>query len=85
MTPKKHKRKQASHLKLVSPRHTLCYGMRIDRGVGRDQGHPHVSVRLPDGAKGEMTLHMISGTKQEIKDKLLHSIEAFFDIYLDER
>jgi hypothetical protein len=85
MPTKKRKKKRPPHLKLVSPRYTLSYGMRIDRGVGPEPEHPHLPVRLPDGAKGEMALHIISGTKQEIKDKLLHSIEAFFDIYPDER
>ena len=85
MPQKKRKRKRGSHLKLVSPRYTLSYGMRVDRGIGPETGHPHVPVRLPDGSEGEMALHVISGTKREIQDKLLQSIEAFFDIYLDEK
>lgn len=85
MPMKKHKRKQqTAHLKLVSPRYTLCYGMRIDRGIGQEQEHPHVPVKLPDGTKGEMALHTISGTGREIRDKLRHSVEAFLEIYLNE-
>ncbi|HUK57170.1 MAG TPA: hypothetical protein VLY20_10975 [Nitrospiria bacterium] len=85
MPKKKRKSKQDSHLKLVSPQYTLCYGMRIDRGIGPEGGHPHVPVKLPDGTTGEMALHTISGTKREIRDKLQHSVEAFFDIYLNDR
>ena len=83
MPPKKRRGKKTSHLKLVTPQYTLTYGMRVDRGVVPEAGHPHVPVRLPDGSEGEMALHVISGTKREIKGKLLQSIEAFFDIFLD--
>lgn len=72
---------ERGHLKLVTPQYTLCYGMRLDKGTVPEQTHPHVPVRLPDGSEGTMALHVINGTVEEIKAKLLESVEAFFEIY----
>jgi hypothetical protein len=69
------------HLKLVQPEFTLCYGMRLDRGTAPEQAHPHVAVRLPDGSEGTMALHVINGSADEIKARLLESVDAFFEIY----
>jgi hypothetical protein len=74
-----------SHLKVVKPQYTLCYGMRLDLGTALEQAHPHVPVRLPDGSEGEMSLHVINGSVQEIRAHLLQSIDAFFEIYGDEK
>jgi hypothetical protein len=43
-----------------------------------------VPILLPNGAVGSMTLHVMNGTADEIKAQLLHSIDAFFDIYADD-
>jgi hypothetical protein len=69
------------HLKLVKPAYTLCYGMRLDKGTGVERQHPHVPIQLPDGTSDTMALHVINGTPEEIKARLLQSIEAFFEIY----
>ena len=74
-----------SHLKVVRPQYTLCYGMRLDPGTAPEQAHPHVPVRLPDGTQGEMSLHVINGSVQEIRAHLLQSIDAFFEIYGEEK
>ena len=74
-----------SHLKVVKPQYTLCYGMRLDPGTAPEQAHPHVPVRLPDGSEGEMSLHVINGSVQEIRTHLLQSIDAFFEIYGQEK
>jgi hypothetical protein len=74
-----------SHLKVVRPQYTLCYGMRLDPGTAPEQAHPHVPVRLPDGSDGEMSLHVINGSVKEIRAHLLQSIEAFFEIYGEEK
>ena len=74
-----------SHLKVVKPQYTLCYGMRLDSGTAPEQAHPHVPVRLPDGSEGEMALHVINGSVQEIRAHLLQSIDAFFEIYGPEK
>ena len=74
-----------SHLKVVKPPYTLCYGMRLDSGTAPEQAHPHVPVRLPDGSEGEMSLHVINGSVQEFRAHLLQSIDAFFEIYGEEK
>ena len=50
------------------------------RGTAPELAHPQVSVTLPDGSEGNMTLHVINGTPDEIKARLLESVDAFFDI-----
>jgi hypothetical protein len=67
----------------VNSQYTLGYGMRLDKGTAPELAHPHVSVTLPDGSKGNMTLHVINGTPDEIKARLLESVDAFFEIYTD--
>ena len=54
--------------------------MRLDKGTAPELAHPHVPVTLPDGSEGKMTLHVINGTPEEIKARLLESVEAFFEI-----
>lgn len=74
-----------SHMTPAKPpvRYTLGYGMRLDKGAAPELAHPHVSVTLPDGSEGNMALHVISGTPEEIKARLLESIDAFFEIYTE--
>lgn len=69
------------HLKLAEPQYTLCYGMRLDRGAAPELAHPHVPVTLPDGSLDAMALHVINGSVEEIKARLLQSVDAFFEIY----
>jgi hypothetical protein len=74
---------QADHtgnLTFAKPQYTLGYGMRMDKGRAPELAHPQVSVTLPDGSEGRMALHVIHGTPDEIKARLLESIDAFFDI-----
>ena len=75
------KRTGTPHLKMVKPQYTLCYGMRLDAGTAPEQTHPHVPVKLPDGTKGTMALHVINGSVKEIRAHLMQSIDAFFEIY----
>jgi hypothetical protein len=82
---KKAQRKGRAHLKVVRPQYTLCYGMRLDPGTAPEQRHPHVPVRLPDGSRGEMALHVINGSVKEIRAHLLQSIDAFFEIYGEDK
>jgi hypothetical protein len=78
---KKAQRSGRTHLTVVKPPYTLCYGMRLDPGTAPEQAHPHVPVSLPDGSQGEMSLHVINGSVKEIRAHLLQSIDAFFEIY----
>lgn len=68
---------------LAQPQYTLGYGMRLDKGTAPELAHPHVSITLPDGSEGNMALHVISGTPDEIKARLLDSVDAFFEIYTE--
>ncbi len=63
--------------------YTLSYGMRLDRGTAPEFGHPEVPCLLPDGSQGRLTLHVINGTQEEIKTRLLESIDAFFELQAD--
>lgn len=83
MTPRRPKpaKPRTRHLKLVGKPYTLCYGMRLDKGTAPERLHPHVPVTLPDGTAATMALHVINGTPEEIKARLLESVEAFFEIY----
>lgn len=62
---------------------TLGYAMRLDRGTGTEFSHPHVPVTLPNGSEGTMAVHVINGTPDEIKARLLESVDAFFEIYAE--
>ena len=64
--------------------YTLGYGMRLDVGTGKEFAHPHVPITLPHGMVGTMAVHVINGTPDEIKARLLESVDAFFEIYAEE-
>lgn len=73
------------HLRVVKRRHTLIYGLRllVDEEL-EEQTHPRVDVPRPDGGVETLTLHTITGDREETKRKLLESVDAFFEIYGDE-
>ncbi|MDP3091663.1 MAG: hypothetical protein Q8N04_13360 [Nitrospira sp.] len=62
---------------------TLTYGMRLDPGTGAEEAHPHMPIVLPDGSTGNITLHVINGTPEEIKARLLECVDAFFEIHAE--
>lgn len=68
---------------IAKSRYTLNYGLRLDKGTASELTHPRVPILLPDGSVGNLTLHVMNGTADEIKAQLLDSIDAFFDIYAD--
>lgn len=72
-----------SNLTLAQRQYTLSYGMRMDQGTASEFAHPEVPVLLPDGSEGRLTLHVINGTRDEIKARLLESVDAFFDIHAE--
>ncbi len=63
--------------------YTLGYGMRLDKGTGTEFAHPHVPLTLPNGTVASMAVHVINGTPEEIKARLLESVDAFFEIYAE--
>ena len=69
-------------LRVVKREHTLLYGMRLlPDQVLAEQAHPRVEVPRPDGGTETLTLHTITGDKEQIRRKLLESVDAFFEIY----
>jgi hypothetical protein len=74
---------QKPTLTLLKSQYTLSYGMRLERGTAPEFAHPHVPVPLPDGSEGAMALHVINGTPEEIKARLLESVDAFFELHAD--
>jgi hypothetical protein len=65
------------------PQYTLGYGMRLDKGTGTEFAHPHVPITLPNGTVASMAVHVINGTPEEIKARLLESVDVFFEIYAE--
>jgi hypothetical protein len=59
---------------------TLIYGMRL---IDEEEiaAVENAQVLMEDGQTRQVTLHTIEGTKEQIKEQLLQSIDAFFDIY----
>jgi hypothetical protein len=72
--------RQSNHT-FAKPQYTLGYGMRLDKGTAPEFAHPEVPFVLPDGSEGHLTLHVINGTRDEIKARLLESVDAFFEIH----
>jgi hypothetical protein len=76
----------ARKLRLVkgaAARTAMVYGMRIfppsDLTAVED-----AKVRLRDGSTGRVTMHLIEGTRAQIRRQLMQSIDAFFELLADE-
>ncbi len=70
-------------VKGASQRGSLVYGMRIfdqDSVAGVEDAR----VSLADGTRGRVTMHLIEGSRAQIRRQLMQSIDAFFEL-LDER
>ena len=59
---------------------TLVYGMRLFP-AGEVSAVISGKVTFAAGKEGRVTLHVIDGTRQQIRRQLLASIDAFFEIY----
>ena len=66
-----------------SQRGSLVYGMRFF-DAGTVAGVEDARVNQADGTSGRVTMHLIEGTRVQIKRQLLQSIDAFFEL-LDEQ
>ncbi len=76
----------ARRLKLVkggAQKGALVYGMRIF-GEGELATVEDARVTLADGSTGRVTMHLIEGTRAQIRTQLMRSIDAFFEL-LDEQ
>jgi hypothetical protein len=70
-------------VKGASQRGSLVYGMRIfdqDSVAGVEDAR----VSLADGTGGRVTMHLIEGSRAQIRRQLMQSIDAFFEL-LDEQ
>jgi hypothetical protein len=70
-------------VKGASQRGSLVYGMRIF-DQGSVAGVEDARVNMADGTSGRVTMHLIEGTRVQIKRQLMQSIDAFFEL-LDEQ
>lgn len=59
---------------------SLLYGLRL-YPMGTVAQVAEGKALLRDRASGQVPLHLIEGTRQQIRAQLLASIDAFFDIY----
>jgi hypothetical protein len=72
-------------LKLIKgrqPRGALVYGMRIFP-LDEVAAVEAAKISLADGRTTTITMHVIEGTRAQIRHQLLNSIDAFFEL-LDE-
>lgn len=70
-------------VKGASQRGSLVYGMRIfdqDSVAGVEDAR----VSVADGTSGRVTMHLIEGSRAQIRRQLMQSIDAFFEL-LDEQ
>jgi hypothetical protein len=75
----------ARKLKLVkgaAERSALIYGMRIFPPA-EVASIDDAQIRLTNGSYGRVTMHLIEGTRAQIRRQLMQSIDAFFE-FLDE-
>ena len=70
-----------SHLHVVKPKHSIVYAIKLFRNKDlSDWKHQHVEIEGPDGEPVAMVFHSIHGTREEIRQQLLESIDAFFEL-----
>ena len=63
--------------------YSLVYGLRLYPDADL-QGVERGKVTHQDGRESGVTLHLLEGTREQIRAQLLESIDAFFDIYNDD-
>ena len=61
----------------------LVYGMRLFPADELDEVS-EANVKLKNGRGGRVTMHLIEGTRVQIRRQLMQSIDAFFEL-LDEQ
>jgi hypothetical protein len=70
-------------VKGAAQRAALVYGMRV---FGQDEVATveDARVRLNDGTAGRVTMHLIEGTRAQIRRQLMQSVDAFFELLGEE-
>ncbi len=74
-----------ARLKLVkgaAQRSVLVYGMRMFE-PGEVLAVEDATARLSQGKPGRITMHLLEGTRAQIRKQLTESVDAFFEL-LDE-
>ena len=72
----------ARRLKLVkggAQKGALVYGMRVFDDNAIDEIED-ARVTLSDGSAGRVTMHLIEGTRAQMRRQLMQSIDAFFEL-----
>ncbi|HKV56611.1 MAG TPA: hypothetical protein VJN94_18390 [Candidatus Binataceae bacterium] len=76
----------ARKLKLIkgkAQRSALVYGMRLF-AASDIAGIEDARIALADGNSGRITMHLIEGTRAQIRRQLMESVDAFFELLGDE-
>lgn len=76
----------ARRLKLVkgtAQKSALVYGMRMFK-PSEIIALEDANVRLEGGKSGRVTMHLIEGTRAQIRKHLMASIDAFFELSEDD-
>ncbi len=61
---------------------TLVYGLRL-LPEGEVAEVSDAALKLANGREARVTMHILEGSAEEIKQLLRQSVEAFFDIHLE--
>jgi hypothetical protein len=77
-------RRKLELVKGRQPKRSLVYGMRIF-AAGDIAAVEDAQVTLADGKSGRITMHLLEGTRAQIRRQLMQSIDAFFDLLGEEQ
>jgi hypothetical protein len=58
----------------------LVYGMRL-LPADELEDVKDAEIKLKNGHKAQVTMHLIEGGEEEIRKQLLQSLDAFFEFY----
>ena len=58
----------------------LIYGMRL-LPADELESVGSAEIKLANGNTAQVTMHLIEGGEKEIRDRLLQSLDAFFEFY----
>ena len=59
----------------------LVYGLRLLPSEELESIGEGCSILLKNGRKAHVTMHLIEGGEQEIRNQLMQSLDAFFEFY----
>jgi hypothetical protein len=66
-------------VKGAPPKHALVYGLRLfdsDDVAAVDDAR----VKLKNGTSARVTMHLIEGSRAQVKRQLMRSLDAFFEL-----